>query len=111
MISRAHAKSPSHLLFGNKIKFVNIYNMGSENLHLLALRLVLYGGKWWAKNLRNGTAEILVNLIGSKSESILKLKSFHHTQILCNYDSRFLANCYRSVICISSYIAWCDTEV
>ena len=109
MISRAHAKSPSHLLLGNKIKFVNIYNIGSENLHLLARSPLSPLG--WAKNLSNGTAEILVNLIGSKSESILKLKSFHHTQILCNYDSRFLANCYRSVICISSYIAWCDTEV
>ena len=32
------------------------------------------------------------------------------TQILCNYDSRFLPKSYRSVIGISSYIAWCDTE-
>ena len=34
-----------------------------------------------------------------------------NTQILCNNDSRLLSNSYRSVISISSYIAWCDTEV
>jgi hypothetical protein len=32
-------------------------------------------------------------------------------QILCNDDSRFLSNSYRSVIGISSYITWCDTAV
>ena len=33
------------------------------------------------------------------------------TEILCNNDGRLLSNSYRSVIGISSYIAWCDAEV
>ena len=46
----------------------------------------------------------------SKASSSFRSYAFD-TQILCNYDSCLLSNSYRSVICISSYISWCDTEI
>ena len=53
---------------------------------------------------------ILVQAQALKVSSSFKSYSFN-TQILRNDDSRLLSNSYRSVIGISSYIAWCDTEV